>query len=108
MACLSFLLLSILCPPALSTYSSAKPSIAFLHYKISQELDNLSSQLLKGKSPGTNYFHTLDKFYDTSPYKVMSDCRNLTSYAEIYKQARLDLDMQLIPNRLNTFKSIIY
>lgn len=73
-----------------------------------KELDNLSSQLLKGKSPGTNYFHTLDKFYGTSPYKVMSDCRNLTSYAEIYKQARLDLDMQLIPNRLNTFKSIIY
>lgn len=73
-----------------------------------KELDNLSSQLLKEKNPSTQYFHALDKFYGTSPYKVMSDYRYFTTYAEIYKQARLDLDVQLISNGLNTFKLLNY
>lgn len=43
-----------------------------------------------------NYKLISNTFYNTAPLKIMCDCSHMTSYSEIYKQAFLDLRIQLL------------
>ncbi len=42
-----------------------------------------------------NYRLILNTFYNTAPLKLITDCSHMTSYSEIYKQASLDLELEL-------------
>lgn len=98
----------------INSLKSAEVSDAIITRELLSLNDNikkmqvLSDRLLSTKNLNTNYFHTLDKLYGTSPYKTISDYSSLTSYEDIFKQVNLDLDFQLICNRINTAKLIPY